>query len=74
MTHDKIYHALAAKQFFTYANPVVDCRPQKEDPHQIQITAGGNLINYNGKASMWTADLDMAKIHWNSVVSVENAW
>jgi hypothetical protein len=24
MTHDEIRHALAAKKFFTYANPVVD--------------------------------------------------
>ena len=35
MTHDKIRHALAAKKFFTYANPVVDYRPQKDDPHRI---------------------------------------
>jgi hypothetical protein len=34
----------------------------------------GNLINYNAKASVHTADLDMAKLHWNSVVSMENAW
>jgi hypothetical protein len=24
MAHDKIRHALAAKKFFTYANPVMD--------------------------------------------------
>jgi hypothetical protein len=33
MTHDKIRHALAAKKFFTYANPVVNYCPQKDDPH-----------------------------------------
>jgi hypothetical protein len=33
-----------------------------------------SLINYDGKASIQTADLDMAKLHWNSVVSMENAW
>jgi hypothetical protein len=32
MAHDEIMHALAAKKFFTYANPVVDYRPQKDDP------------------------------------------
>jgi hypothetical protein len=42
MTHDEIRHALLAKKQFTYVNPIVDCRPQKEDPHRIQITAGGN--------------------------------
>ncbi len=73
MVHDKIMHALAAKKIFTYANPVVDYCPQKYDPHQIQITAGGNLSNYNGNASICTADLDTAKLHWNSVVSTENA-
>ncbi len=25
--HDEIRHALAAKKFFTYANPVMDYRP-----------------------------------------------
>jgi hypothetical protein len=73
MTHDEIRYALAAKNFFTYANPVVDYRPQKDDPHRIRITAGGNLVNYDGKASVRTADLDTAKLHWNSVISTENA-
>ncbi len=30
----------------TYAKVVVAYCLQKEDPHQIRITAGGNLINY----------------------------
>ncbi len=73
MTHDEIMHALAAKKHFTYANPVVDYCLQKDDPHQIRITAGSNLVDYNGDASVCTADLDTAKLHWNSVVSTENA-
>jgi hypothetical protein len=73
MTHDEIMHALAANFFFTYANPVVDYRPQKEDLHCIQITAGGNSINYNGNALVRTANLYMAKLHWNSVVSTPDA-
>ncbi len=72
MMHDEIAHSLKAKNFFTYANPVIDYRPQKDNPHQICITARGNLINYNGKASVQTADLDTAKLNWNSVVSTEN--
>jgi len=43
MTHNKIAHALMAKNFFTYANPVIDYHPQKDDPHQIRITTGGKL-------------------------------
>jgi hypothetical protein len=73
MSHDEIMHALAAKKKNTYANPVVNYRPQKEDPHRICITAGGNLINYKGNASVRTADLDTAKLHWNSVVSTKDA-
>ncbi len=69
MTHDEIKHAVAAGNFFTYMNPVVDYRAQKEDPYRIRITAGGNLIKYESNASVQTAILDMAKIHWNSVVS-----
>jgi hypothetical protein len=35
MTHDGIYHTFTAKKFFTYANPAIDYRPQKDNPHQI---------------------------------------
>jgi hypothetical protein len=40
----------------TYARVVVDFCPQKLDPHQIRITAGGNLINYPGELTTNTAD------------------
>jgi hypothetical protein len=73
MTHDEIMHALASKKFFTYANPVVDYCPQNGDPHRIRITAGSNLINYKSNASVRTADIHTAKIHWNSVISTPNA-
>ncbi len=46
MTREDIAHALAAGKFFTYANPINDYCPQKEDPYQIHITAGGNLITF----------------------------
>jgi hypothetical protein len=69
MAHDEIRHALAAKKFFTYANLVVDYQSQKDDPHRIRITAGGNLIDYDGDASVHTDNLDTAKLHWNSVIS-----
>ncbi len=48
MNHDDITKILKAGKKFTYANPVVDHRPQKEDPNRIRITAGGNLIESNG--------------------------
>jgi hypothetical protein len=31
------------------------------------------LVNYDGDASVGTADLDTAKLHWNSIISMENA-
>jgi hypothetical protein len=44
MNHDKIKTVLKAGKKITYANLVVDHRPQKADPNRICITAGGNLI------------------------------
>ncbi len=46
----------------TYAWVVVNHRPPKADPNQIQITAGGNLINYPSKLTTWTADITTAKL------------
>ena len=73
MNHDEIRTVLKLKKKFTYGNPVVDYRPQKDDPHRIRITAGGNLITYDSSPSVRTADLDTAKLHWNSVVSTPGA-
>jgi hypothetical protein len=33
ITHDEIEHMLQQEKKFTYGNPFVDYRPQKEDPH-----------------------------------------
>ncbi len=32
-THDKLAHVFQAGKKFTFANPVVDYRPQEEDPN-----------------------------------------
>ncbi len=64
---------IPADRTVTYANIVVDFRPQKEDPHRIRITAGGNLINYPGKLTTQTADITTSKLHWNSVLSTQKA-
>ena len=73
MSHKEIRRAFELKKKFTYGNPVVDYRPQKDDPHRIRITAGGNLITYESSPSVRTADLDTAKLHWNSVISTPGA-
>ena len=57
----------------TYAPIVVDYRLQKKDPNCVQITVGGNLINYPTKLITRTADLTTSKILWNSVISTPRA-
>jgi hypothetical protein len=59
--------------FATYANIGVNFRPQKEVPHRTQITAVGNLINPPGKLTTRTTDITTSKLHWNSVLSTQNA-
>ncbi len=71
MTHDQIRHALAVKEKFTYVNLVGNYRPQKDDPHCIKITAGDNLINYDGDTSVCTVDLDTVELHTGTVWSAQ---
>jgi hypothetical protein len=70
MTHDEIRHVLRQGEKITYGNPVVNYRPQKENPYRICITAGGNLITYKSSLSIRTAALDTAILHWNSITSM----
>jgi hypothetical protein len=72
MTHDDIRH-IPTDRTITYARVVVDFHPQKTDPHQVRITAGGNLINYPGELTTKTADLTTSKLMWNSVLSTKGA-
>jgi hypothetical protein len=72
MTHNEVKR-IPKNQTVTYACVVVDFCPQKTGPHHIQITAGGNLINYHGKLSTHTADLTTSKLMWNSVLGTEGA-
>jgi hypothetical protein len=44
MKPEEVDHTPAAR-LATYANITVNYQPQKDDPYQICITAGGNLIN-----------------------------
>ena len=57
----------------TYAKIVVDYRPQKSDPNRVQLTGGGNLIDYPHELTMQTADITTSKIMWNSVISTTGA-
>ena len=46
----------------TYLCVVCDYRPQKEFPHRVRWTAGGDKIDYPGEKSTPTADLVTAKL------------
>ena len=69
MNQAKIQQTYTDKKTFTYTKIVLDFRPQKDDPHCIHITAGGNLIKCKGDMSTRTADLTTLKLLWNSVLS-----
>jgi len=73
MTHTEIDIVKAAGHTWTYAQVVVDYRPQKEDTNWIRIAVGGNLITYRGNTSTRTANLTTSKLLWNSVLSTEGA-
>jgi hypothetical protein len=72
LLHDKI-KLIQSDRVVTYANIVVDYRPQKSDPNRVRITAGGNLIDYPRELTTRTADLYTAKILWNSVLSTTDS-
>ena len=52
---------------------MVDHRPQKEDPDQIRIAVGSNLITYKGSTLTHTANLTASKLLWDSVLSTDGA-
>ena len=72
MTPEQVTN-MPPNRFMTYANIVVDYRPQKEDLNHIRITPGGNLINHPGELMTRTADITTSKLYWNSVLSTQRA-
>eukprot|EP00957_Ditylum_brightwellii_P040495 3064833-Ditylum_brightwellii.AAC.1 len=56
----------------TYAHFVVDIRPQKKETHPTRLAVGGNLIDYPGDVRTLTADINLAKLLFNSIVSTPN--
>ena len=58
----------------SYGKFVCKVRPEKVDePNRTRLTVGGNLINYPFEVGTPTADLLLAKIFLNSVISTKNA-
>ena len=55
----------------TYGCIIVDYWPQKQEPHRMRLTVGGNLIFYWGYFSTPTADIIKAKLIINSTISTQ---
>ena len=51
---------------------IVDIRPEKEETHRVRITVSNNLIDFIGNINKDLADLAMAKILFNIVISTPN--
>ena len=72
LTHDEI-RCIQKDRTVTYSRIVIDHRPQKDNPNQVRITVGGNLIDYPYELTTCTADMVSSKIMWNSVISTPGA-
>jgi hypothetical protein len=57
----------------TYLRIVAAIKMHKVETHRIRFTVGGNRINYKGKVSTPTANLETITILLNSTVSTMNA-
>jgi hypothetical protein len=57
----------------TYGSFVCTVRPEKKEPNRTRFVVGGDRINYPGKVATPTADMLVAKILLNSVISTPGA-
>jgi hypothetical protein len=48
-------------------------RPEKAEPNQMQFTVGGDRINYPGEVATLTTEMLVAKMLFNSVISMKGA-
>ena len=56
-----------------YKQFVCTVQPKKAEPNQTQFTVGGDRINYPGKVATPTAEMLVAKMLFNSVISTKSA-
>ena len=57
----------------TYGKFVCNVRPEKDEKNRTRLVVGGNRINYPGDVGTPTADMLLAKIIFNSVISTKGA-
>jgi hypothetical protein len=57
----------------TYGRLVCDICPQKSEQHRVQLTIGGDRIDYPGEMATTNTDLTTSKYLWNSIISTDDA-
>jgi hypothetical protein len=57
----------------TYGQFVCTIRPEKAEQHRTRFTVGGDRVNYPGEVATPTADMLVAKLLFNSVISTPKA-
>eukprot|EP00804_Cyclotella_cryptica_P024856 CCRYP_020557-RA/>CCRYP_020557-RA protein AED:0.45 eAED:0.45 QI:0/0/0/1/0/0/3/0/298 len=57
----------------TYGRICANFRPEKDDPHRVRLTVGGNRIHFPGDCRTPTADMLTTKILLNSIISTQGA-
>ena len=65
--------AIPANRKVTYANPVCDFRPLKDEPYHVRLTVGSDGLFYEADTGAPTASLLEVKILLNSVISTPGA-
>jgi hypothetical protein len=58
----------------TYNSFGCELKPNKEEKHCTQLTAGGDRINYREDVGNLTADMTLVMTLLNSVISTKEAW
>ncbi len=57
----------------TYGQFVCAVQPEKAEPNRTRFTVGGDRINYPGEVATPTAEMLVAKMLFNSVISTRGA-
>ena len=57
----------------TYGQFVCTIQPEKTEQHRTRFTVGGDRVNYPGEVATPTADMLVAKLLFNSVISTPKA-
>jgi len=71
ITYDQV--PMDRRKDVTYGSFSCDLKPNKNETHQMRLTAGGDKINYPDDIGTPTADMTLVKTFFNSVISTKGA-